>query len=121
MFLLSVDRVSVKLEQKAVLTSGAQNIYSDFDNYYPWREIRRETLSTGDVMVRIPKFWYRRYREGSIEYLKIADRAQDGYKLHPSFKHAGVETDVIYVGVYKTSADGKSVSGVAPYRGVNRG
>ena len=27
MFLLSVDRVSVKLEQKAVLTSGAQNIY----------------------------------------------------------------------------------------------
>ena len=27
MFLLSVDRVSVKVEQKAILTSGAQNIY----------------------------------------------------------------------------------------------
>lgn len=114
-------RTDVSENFSAVPSVATTSGYSDFDNYYPWREIRRETLSTGDVMVRIPKFWYRRYREGNTEYLKIADRAQDGYKLHPAFKHAGVETDAIYVGVYKTSAEGKSVSGVAPYRGVNRG
>ena len=87
---------------------------SDFDSCYPWSGIRRETLSTGDVMVKIPKFWFRRYREGNIEHIKISDKATDGFTLHPAFNHAGVETDCIYVGAYKTSSNNKSVSGASP-------
>lgn len=83
---------------------------SDFDSCYPWSEIKRETLSTGDVMVKIPKFWFRRYREGNIEHIKIADKSTIGFTLHPAFKHGGVECDHIYVGAYKTSSDNKSVS-----------
>ena len=87
---------------------------SDFDSCYPWSEIKRETLSTGDVMVKIPKFWFRRYREGNIEHIKIAEKATDGFTLHPAFKHGGVECDYIYVGAYKTSSNNKSVTGAMP-------
>lgn len=91
-------------------TAGA----SDFDNCYPWSGIVRETLSTGDVMVKIPKFYFQRYREGNIEHIRIADKNTTGFELHPAFKHAGVEVDYIYVGAYKTSSNNKSVSGASP-------
>lgn len=91
-------------------TAGA----SDFDNCYPWSGIARENLSTGDVMVKIPKFYFQRYREGNIEHIRIADKNTTGFKLHPAFKHAGVEVDYIYVGAYKTSSNNKSVSGASP-------
>ena len=87
---------------------------SSFDNCYPWSGIVRETLSTGDVMVKIPKFWYRRYRSGNVEYIKIADEARSGFTLHPAFNHGGTAKDYLYVGAYKTSSGNKSASGVEP-------
>ena len=87
---------------------------SDFNNCYPWSGITRETLSTGDVMVKIPKFYFQRYREGNIEHIKIADKKTTGFDLHPAFNHAGVEVNNIYVGAYKTSSNNKSVSGASP-------
>ena len=87
---------------------------SDFDNCAPWSGMTRETLPTGDVMVKIPKFWYRRYKEGDIEYIKIADKATAGFSVHPLFNHGGVESEYAYVGAYKTSAGTMSVSGASP-------
>lgn len=98
----------------ATASVGTVAGHSDFDSCYPWSGIQRETLSTGDVMVKIPKFWFRRYRDGNIEHIKIADNAADGFTLHPAFNHSGVETDCIYVGAYKTSGNNKSVSGAKP-------
>jgi hypothetical protein len=66
----------------------------------PWKGVVRETLSTGDVMVKIPKFYYQRYLEGNVEYIKIADRKVKGFELHPAFNHAGVEKDYVYVAAY---------------------
>lgn len=93
---------------------------SDFNNCYPWSGIARETLSTGDVMVKIPKFWYQRYREGNIEHIKISNLPTDGFVLHPAFNHAGVEKECLYVGAYKMSSGYKSVSGVSPLASVTR-
>ena len=104
----------------ATASVGTVAGHSDFDSCYPWSGIQRETLSTGDVMVKIPKFWFRRYREGNIEHIKIADKAMDGFTLHPAFNHSGVETDCIYVGAYKTSRNNKSVSGAAPQANQTR-
>nr|DAI12176.1 MAG TPA: tail collar fiber protein [Caudoviricetes sp.] len=87
---------------------------SDFDSCYPWSGIVRETLSTGDVMVKIPKFWYRRYRSGDVEYIKIADKPTSGFTLHPAFNHSGVAKDYLYVGAYKTTESNKSGPGVSP-------
>lgn len=89
----------------ATASVGTVAGHSDFNQAYPWSGICRETLSTGDVMVKIPRFWYRRYREGNMEYIKIADCATDGYKLHPAFCHGGVMRDRIYVAAHKSNVN----------------
>lgn len=93
---------------------------SDFDNCYPWSGITRETLATGDVMVKIPKFYFQRYREGNIEHIRIADKKTTGFDLHPAFNRAGVEVNHIYVGAYKTSSNNKSVPGASPQASQTR-
>ena len=47
------DAVGKTAKASVGTTAGA----SDFDNCYPWSGIVRETLSTGDVMVKVPKFF----------------------------------------------------------------
>lgn len=98
----------------ATATVGTVAGSSDFNNCYPWSGIVRETLSTGDVMVKIPKFYFQRYREGSVEHIRIANKATSGFTLHPLFNHGGVESECAYVGAYKTSSSNKSVSGASP-------
>lgn len=87
---------------------------SDFNECMPWKGMVRETLDTGDVMVKIPKFYYRRYKEGNVEHIQIADRAAEGFAIHPLFNHANVEKDCAYIGAYKTSENNKSIPGVLP-------
>lgn len=104
-------RTNDAVGMNATASNGTAAGASDFSLYYPWREIQRVTLATGDVMVKIPKFWFRRYRDGDIEHIEIADTAIPGYELHPAFAHSGVEKDCIYVGAYKSSNNNRSVSG----------
>lgn len=98
----------------ATASVGASAGHSDFDNAMPWKGMERETLSTGDVMVKIPKFYYRRYREGNVEHIQIADKPAAGFSVHPLFNHAGKESDYAYVGAYKTSSNNKSVANASP-------
>lgn len=107
-------RTDLAVGKTAKATVGTTAGSSDFNNCYPWSGIVRETLSTGDVMVKIPKFWYRRYHSGNVEYIKIADKATSGFTLHPAFNHNGVAKDYLYVGAYKTTSSNKSVSGASP-------
>ena len=90
----------------ATAALGTQSGYSDFDTLYPWSEITRTTLSTGDVMVKIPKFWYRRYILDNIEYIQISDKSESGFDLHPAF----TTSDFIYVGAYITSGSSTATS-----------
>lgn len=85
---------------------GTQSGHSDFDTIYPWSEITRTTLSTGDVMVKIPKFWYRRYILNDIEYIQISDKSESGFDLHPAF----TTSEFIYVGAYITSGSSTATS-----------
>ena len=108
------SRTDKAVGMTATATVGTVAGSSDFDNCYPWSGIVRETLSTGDVMVKIPKFYFQRYREGNVEYIRIANKATSGFTLHPAFNHGGVEKDYLYVGAYKTTSGNKSISGVLP-------
>lgn len=67
----------------AKVSVGTVAGHSDFDNCYPWSEMKRKTFSTGDVMVKIPVFYYQRTRSGNIESMRIADKPIDGFKKHP--------------------------------------
>ena len=93
---------------------------SSFDSCMPWSGIQREVFNNTakDVMVKIPRFWYRRYREGNVEYIKIADRELDGFAIHPAFNHAGIEKDSIYVGAYMSAS--ASVTPSSSYPSVTR-
>lgn len=107
-------RTDLAVDMTATASVGTSAGASDFDNAMPWAGMTRETLSTGDVMVKIPKFYFQRYREGNVEYIKIADKKKTGFTLHPLFNHGGVESEYAYVGAYKTSSNNKSVTGASP-------
>ena len=104
----------------ATASVGTSAGSSSFSSCYPWSGMVRETLSTGDVMVKIPKFYYKRYRDSSYEYIQIADNPKDGFALHPAFNHGGVATDCVYVGAYKTVSGHKSASGSKPLASLTR-
>lgn len=113
-------RTDDAIGKTATASVGTVAGHSDFDSCYPWSGIKRETLSTGDVMVKIPKFWFRRYREGNVEHIEIADKPTSGFALHPAFNHAGAESECVYIGAYKTSSSNRSVSGAAPQANQTR-
>lgn len=113
---------------------------NDFSDVYPWSEMKRCNLddngvvqayfgdptyaddgSNGQVMVQIPKFWYRSEMIVENEEKKyrwwIADAPVEGFKLHPAFVRNGVEKDYIYIGAYEGYVSGgmlHSRAGVMP-------
>ena len=104
----------------------------DFNSVYPWAGMRRcnvkdgvvqcyegdagyvEDGSNGDVMVEIPKFYYKmtptrleasaaNSAESQIVEGKwmISSKKQDIYDVHPAFIRNGQEVDHIYVGAFE--------------------
>jgi hypothetical protein len=58
------------------------------------------TGTDGNVMVEIPKFYYRIERSGTKTTWKVSAVQQSGYKVHPAFIKDGVEVDFRYYGAY---------------------
>lgn len=84
--------------------------------------------SNGQVMVKIPKFYYKHIYENDVHEFWVADGPAEGFKLHPAFIRAGEEKEYILMGAYKASlgrnqantADAlASVSGQFPVIGRN--
>lgn len=74
------------------------------------------TGEDGQVMVEIPKFYYKKIIDGTYTTWKLSHLAIDGYTLHPAFIKDGVEVSNRYIGaydacVYDTSA-GAYVNGL---------
>jgi len=72
------------------------------------------TGGNGNVMVEIPKFYYKYSYVGNTHNWSISLLPLDGYAVHPAFNKGGVEVEHRYIGAYSASTDGtvlKSVSG----------
>lgn len=89
----------------AEATHDGGEVRNDFDNLYPWSDIisynydtstKKETAKFGDptfkfdgtngeVLTRIPKFWWKRWRDGTYEYIQIADNEVDGFTKSDAF------------------------------------
>jgi hypothetical protein len=89
-------------------------------NYYlnpeTWAEKDDGTASVltgadGNVMVEIPKFYYRQERSGTTTTWKVSAVGQSGYKVHPAFIKDGVEVDFRYYGAYDACVYDDSASG----------
>lgn len=109
-------------------TKTGVEVSNDFDKCYPWSDIRRcnidpatgqvlaylgetgyaEDGSNGEVMVKIPEFWWKRERVpdefGNVyEYIYIADYARAGYTKSEEF----------FIGAYVISTTTEDVDGVS--------
>ena len=98
---------------------GSTAGHSDFDNCMPWAGMVRETIGS-DVMVKIPKFWFKRWLDGNIEHIQIADGPATGFAVHPMFMYGQTECDEIYVGAYHTASGYVSQTGKAPLVNITR-
>ena len=123
----------------AIIGIGNTNGYSDFDNIYPWSEMKRCNInsnvngakivtfegqagfaldgSNGDVFVRIPKFGIEKYIEDGYEYRVISSMGN----THPAFIENGKEIDEIFIGAFEASIINDvmySRSGVIPANNI---
>lgn len=72
----------------------------------------------GQVMVEIPKFYYRYSYAGTVHTWDISRTQLSGFSLHPAFSKGGTVLDHKYVGAYEAYKDGSNVlsseSGLTP-------
>lgn len=101
----------------------AEDGENDFDNAYPWCEMKlcniyygesdeptviykgdpsySESGASGNVMVQIPKFYSKRVVADGYEEIWISGEKHEGYALDPVFQgDYGEELDYVYVGAY---------------------
>lgn len=102
---------------------STQSVRNDFDNIYPWSGMRRCNVNesgdilayegdpnfkldgtNGDVMVEIPKFYYKRTKTGTVEEWWICGTKLPGYELHPLFIDNGKEVSKVFHSAYNASS-----------------
>ena len=95
---------------------------SPFDNLLPWSGMVKETID-GNVLVKIPKYYYKWTRSGATMKLQIADGPEDGFLVSPAHADRGDgsgERDYVYVGRYHCNSSYKSAAGSAPLASITR-
>lgn len=124
----------------ATIAIGVTGGQSDFDNIFPWSEMRRCNIkknangakivtfegetgfaldgSNGDVFVRIPKFSVEKYVKDGYEYRVISN---DALHIHPAFIEDGKELDEIFISAFEASESNgelNSIEGVIPANNI---
>ena len=105
------------------VADGSHPGSSPFDNLMPWAGMVKETID-GNVLVKIPKFWYKITNTSSELKIQIADNAVEGFKVSPAHQARNAnesDRDYVYIGRYKcSSTDYKSQSGKSPKVSITR-
>ena len=81
------------------------------------------TGADGNIMVEVPKFWYKHELNGNEHQWWVSPTSLAGYNVHPWFLEGGVEHDFRYYRAYTCINQGsvlRSVSGVTPTRSQTR-
>jgi hypothetical protein len=143
-----VPSIHGQMRRCVLNANGSVNYYLDAQNSTLKADGSPANLSgaDGNVMVEIPRFWYRYLRLDNVIYWIISDRARPDFVVHPAFIKDGAEVAHRYLGAYDAcfldatdglyksglnldNADGivdyandklASVSGVYPLVGVTR-
>ena len=83
---------------------GTVNYYLDADDWQYKEDGATASVLTGadcQVMVEIPKFWYRYRYSGTTHKSEVSPVAQSGYFPHPAFYKDGAWVDFRYYGAYE--------------------
>lgn len=73
------------------------------------------TGADGQVMVEIPKFWYKHTFSSPTHTWEISDAAADGFEVHPAFLSGSDTYDKIYIGAYEAVLYDNSASAYIDY------
>ncbi len=99
------ERIGDSVGLIAKATHDGSPVQNDFDDLYPWSDIRTYNYNTetkkitayidepgfqfdgsnGEVLTKIPEFWFKREVKGDYEYIYIADYAKAGFKHSKEF------------------------------------
>ncbi|MBQ2937643.1 MAG: phage tail protein [Clostridia bacterium] len=99
------ERICDNIGLVANAQKGTDAVQNDFDSIYPWSDIKTYNYDTankkvtayigepgfafdgsnGEVLTKIPEFWYKREVKDDYEYIYIADYARAGYKHSEEF------------------------------------
>ena len=96
---------------------------SPFDNLYPWCGMTVKTFADGNVMIRIPKFYYKITNSNYSLSIQISTTSQSGFKVSPAHQKRyswDIERDYVYIGKYKCNSSYKSISSQAPIVNITR-
>ena len=80
---------------------------SPFDTLMPWAGMHKVTID-GNVMVGIPKFWFKWTSDASSLKLQISDTEQEGFLVSPAHQARNAneqDRDFVYIGRYKCVKD----------------
>jgi prepilin-type N-terminal cleavage/methylation domain-containing protein len=123
----SWERIEDSVGLQANAQVGTKEVTNDFDSLYPWSDIISYNYDTttnqitayygddnfkfdgsnGEVLTKIPEFYYKRYQDDTYEYILISKKAKEGYTKSEEFS----------IGRYTISGDSSKVysrSGVTP-------
>lgn len=94
---------------------------NDFDNIYPWSDIRLCSIAENDkityidnnlntsknvfedIYVEIPKFYVKREIVDQYEYIWISGNKKEGFEIDPAFMTKNGVQDHIYIAAYQSS------------------
>lgn len=94
--------------------TGSEN---DFDKVRPWSDIKLCAIDENgkiiydnfdksyDIMVEIPKFYYKREIVDGYEYVWISDKMIDGFRIDPAFETKDGVVDYVYVAAYLSNVN----------------
>lgn len=126
------ERIEDSVGLTANATKNGTAVTNDFDNIYPWSDIITYNYdvtvkaitayygeptfkfngTNGEVLTRIPEFYYKRYVSNNYEYILISKEKKDGY----------IKSEQFSVGRYTYSGSASRVysrSGYEPFRSYN--
>lgn len=90
------------------VTVGTSEITSDFDNCYPWNNIKEVTDEFGNMFIKIPKFYSKitKNSDGTYKH-QLSGIKHEGYDT--LFKVGDKEIDYVMVGKYEGSGSSSRV------------
>jgi hypothetical protein len=97
-----VTSIHHKMKRCLLLPNGVVNYYLDPLDSTKKADGSNSVLTgaDGNVMVEIPKFYFKYERNGNNKNWRISEAPGEGFTLHPAFIKGGVEVDYRYMGAY---------------------
>ena len=96
--------IQSKMRRCVVLDDGTVNYYLGATDSTKKEDMITASVLTGadgQVMVEIPKFWYKHSYLGTTHTWEVSPVAISGFSVHPAFLSGATELNYIYVGAYE--------------------